>query len=174
MKLFLSITAITGFAQLVVLSSVMKILYSCSAITHLPVGIFSQPVVAVYFTLIGIAEENFIDECMYSSSVALITFTFLTAVFMLITTAISVDRLLALLLGLKYRHVVVALKRVGAFVLYFWIASSALTLMMFKNFAILKMYGYALISPSLLPSVCCYSQIVFGLRHHQTYLGGLH
>lgn len=46
----------------------------------------------------------------------------------------------------KYRHVV-TLKRVGAFSLCFWIASSAFTLMMFKNFAILKMYGYALISP---------------------------
>ena len=66
----------------------------------------------------------------------------------------------------KYRHVV-TLKRVGAFSLCFWIASSAFTLMMFKNFAILKMYGYSLISPSMLASVCCYWKIVFGLRHHQ-------
>lgn len=76
--------------------------------------------------------------------------TFLTAVFMLTTTAISVDRLLALLFGLKYRHVV-TLKRVGTFVLYFWIAFN------FddgsKILRYLKIYGYAfseLVTPGLL------------------------
>jgi len=59
---------------------------------------------------------------------------------MLTIGAISVDRLLALLLGLRYR---------------------------LKKFAILKMYGYALNSLCLLVSVCCYSIIVFALRHHQ-------
>jgi len=81
-------------------------------------------------------------------------------------SAISVDRLLALLLGLRYRHVV-TLKRVRALLLSFWIACTTITLIMMKKFASLKMYGYALNSLCLLVSVCCYSKIVVGLRHHQ-------
>ena len=80
------------------------------------------------------------DLCVHSASIAALTFTILTAVSMLTIGAISVDRLLALLLGLRYR---------------------------LKKFAILKMYGYALNSLCLLVSVCCYSIIVFALRHHQ-------
>ena len=38
---------------------------------------------------------------------------------------------------------------------------------MFKKFAVLKMFDYALNSLCLLVSVCCYSKIVFALRHHQ-------
>lgn len=170
---FLSITAILGNTVILValhkessLHPPSKLLCSCLAVTDLLVGIISQPVLAVYFTLIGIAEDNLIDLCVFSASIAALTFTILTAVSMLTMSAISVDRLLALLLGLRYRHVV-TLKRVRALVLSFWIASAAFTLIMIKNFAILKMYGYALNSLCLLVSLCCYSKIVFALRHHQ-------
>ena len=170
---FFSITAILGNAVILValhkessLHPPSKLLYSCLAITDLLAGIISQPVIAVYFTLIGIAEDNLIDLCVYSASIAAITFTILTAVSMLTTAAISVDRLLALLLGLRYRHVV-TLTRVRALVLCFWISSAAFTVIMFKKFAILKIYGYALNSLCLLVSVSCYSKIVFALRHHQ-------
>ena len=37
--------------------------------------------------------------------------------------------------------------------------------MMFKKFAVLKMFGYALNSLCLLVSVCCYAKIVFALGH---------
>ena len=170
---FLSITAILGNAVILValykessLHPPSKLLCSCLAVTDLLVGIISQPVVAVYFTLIGIGEDNLTDLCVSSAEIAALTFTILTAVSMLTMCAISVDRLLALLLGLRYRCVV-TLKRVRALVLSFWIVSTAVTLMMIKKFAILKMFGYALNSLCLLVSVCCYSKIVFALRHHQ-------
>ena len=73
--------------------------------------------------LIGTAEDNLIGFCVYSANIAALTFTILTAVSMLTMTAISVDRLLALLLGLRYRHIV-TLKRVRAFIVCFWIAST--------------------------------------------------
>ena len=170
---FLSITAIFGNAVILIalhkessLHPPSKLLYRCLAVTDLLAGIISQPVLAVYFTLIGIVEENLIGFCVYSANIAALTFTILTAVSMLTMTAISEDRLLALLLGLRYRHVV-TLKRVRAFVFCFWITSTAFIVMMFKEFAVLKMFGYALNSLCLLVSVCCYSKIVFTLRHHQ-------
>jgi len=143
-----------------------KLLCSCLAVTDLLAGIISQPVVAVYFTSIGLGEDNLFDLCVHSASIAALTFTILTAVSMLTMGAISVDRLLALLLGLRYRHVV-TLKRVRALLLSFWIACTTITLILMKKFAILKMYGYALNSLCLLVSVCCYTKIVFALRHHQ-------
>ena len=143
-----------------------KLLYRCLALTDLLVGIISQPVVAVYFTLLVITDNYWLDLCVYVASTAALTFTILSAVSMLTMTAISVDRLLALLLGLRYRHFV-TLKRVRALVLCFWIPSIAFTVMMLRKFAILKMYGYTLNSLCLLVSVSCYSKIVFAPRHHQ-------
>ena len=143
-----------------------KLLYRCLALTDLLVGTISQPVVAVYFTSIVIADNYWIDICVYVASTGALTFTILSAVSMLTMTAISVDRLLALLLGLRYKQVV-TLKRVRALVLCFWIPSIAFTVIMLRKFDILKMYGYALNSFCLLVSVCCYSKIVFALRHRQ-------
>ena len=170
---FLSITAILGNAVILIalhkessLHPPSKLLCSCLAVTDLLAGIISQPVVAFYFTLMGIAEDNLIGFCVYSARIAVFTFTVLAAVSMLTMTAISVDRLLALLLGLRYRHVV-TLKRVRALVLCFWIASTAFTGVMIMKFVILKAFVYALNSLCLLVSVCCYSKIVFALRHHQ-------
>ena len=143
-----------------------KLLYRCLALTDLLVGIISQPVVAVYFTLSVVTDNYWLDLCVYVASTAALTFTILSALSMLTMTAISVDRLLALSLGLRYRHIV-TLKRVRALVLCFWIPSIAFTVIMLRKFVILKMYGYALNSLCLLVSVICYSKIVFALRHHQ-------
>ena len=170
---FLSITATLG--NTVILFALNKesslhppsrLLYRCLALTDLLVGIISQPVLAVYFTLLVIADNYWIKICVYVARAGALTFTILSAVSMLTMTAISVDRLLALSLGLRYRHVV-TLRRVRALVLCFWISSIAFTVIMLREFAILKMYGYALNSLCLLVSVCCYSKIVFALRHHQ-------
>jgi len=162
---FLSITAILGNAVILValykessLHPPSKLLRSCLAVTDLLAGIISQPVVAVYFTLIGIGGDNLFDLCAHSASIAAFTFTILTAVSMLTMGAISVDRVLALLLGFRYRHIV-TLKRVRALVFSFWITSIAFTSMMINKFAILKMYGYALNYLCILVSVCCYSKI---------------
>ena len=122
---FLSITATLG--NTVILFALNKesslhppsrLLYRCLALTDLLVGIISQPVLAVYFTLLVIADNYWIKICVYVASTGALTFTILSAVSMLTMTAISVDRLLALSLGLRYRHVV-TLKRVRALLLCF-------------------------------------------------------
>ena len=143
-----------------------KLLYRCLAFTDLFVGIISQPVAAVYFTLVVITKNYWLDLCVYVASTGALTFTILSTVSMLTMTAISVDRLLALSLGLRYRHIV-TLKRVRALVLCFWIPSIAFTVIMMRKFATLKRFSFALNSLCLLVSVCCYWKIVFALRHHQ-------
>ena len=88
-------------------------------------------------------------------------FSFATA------TAISVDRLLALLLGLKYRHTV-NLRRVRCFVVSFLlvnIVNGFIYSLSSQDFA--KSVGFAVIVTSLLLSVFSYAKIYLKLRQHQ-------
>ncbi len=82
-------------------------------------------------------------------------------------TAISVDRVLALLLGLRYRHIV-TLRRVKAIVVFFWIPSITFASLSFWKFANPKTYNYTLVSLCIVMSTICYSKIFLTLRHHQT------
>ena len=81
-----------------------KLLFRCLAVTDLCVGLLGQPLY-VYFKYITISLDigNFIVELFY---VLLFIIGPLVTVSILTSAAISVDRLLALLLGLRYRHVV--------------------------------------------------------------------
>ena len=91
-----------------------KLLFQCLAITDLGVGLTSQPLFATVLLT---------DYRNVNWSVSVIFFNYLSIIFcgvsLLISTALSVDRLLALLLGLRYRHVV-TLKRVRLAVACCW------------------------------------------------------
>ncbi|XP_078342920.1 melanocyte-stimulating hormone receptor-like [Oculina patagonica] len=170
---FLSVTAILGNTLILValhkessLHPPSKLLYRCLAITDLLVGLISDPSIALYNTSLA-TEYRFTDLCLYSAVIGSLSFTILSAVSLLTMSAISVDRLLALLLGLRYRHVV-TLRRVRAFVIFFWIPSITFASMSFWKFAIPKTYNYTLESLCILVSTFCYSKIFFSLRHHQT------
>lgn len=86
---------------------------------------------------------------------------------MLTLTTISVDRLLALLLGLRYRQVV-TLRRIRALVVSFWLTNTA--------FAILSHYVYGIAMSIMciamllctVTSTFCYMKIYLNLRRHQT------
>ena len=80
--------------------------------------------------------------------------------------AISVDRLLALLLGLRYREVV-TLKRTYAVITVLWVVSIVGTLTYFWNYVITVWYGYAAVSLCLVISILSYTKIFFTLRHNQ-------
>ena len=79
-------------------------------------------------------------------------------------TAISVDRLLALILDLRYRQVV-TLRRVRAVAVCVWIPSIAYALTPFWQYDAAKIYRYTLSSVCLLVPVVCYSKIFLTLRH---------
>ena len=84
-------------------------------------------------------------------------------------TAISVDRLLALLLGLRYRQVV-TLKRTYVIVITLWVLPALLSTMWFWNPSITLWYGIIGIPLCLITSIFCYTKIFLTLRHHNTQI----
>jgi len=102
--------------------------------------------------------------CYYVSVTGSVISVILFAVSLLTLTAISVDRLLALVLGLRYRQVV-TLKRTYVIVVTFWVVSTALTGMFFWNPVITFWYMIIVESFSLATSIFSYTRIFIGLRH---------
>ena len=123
-NIFLSIAAFFGNLLIFValhketsLHPPSKLLYRNLAITDLCVGIITQPLAVTYLT--SVVNRRW-DICYYSILAVFFSSHTLCAVSLLTLTAISVDRLLALLLGLRYRQVV-TLKRTHIAVIGFWI-----------------------------------------------------
>ena len=94
-----------------------KLLYRCLATTDLLVGIFSRSITATYY--MSLVHEHW-SLCRYARDAAYIVGYTLCGVSLSAMTAISVDRLLALMLGLRYRHTV-TLKRTYLVVAIFWV-----------------------------------------------------
>ena len=86
---------------------------------------------------------------------------------MLTLTAISVDRLLALLLGLRYRQAV-TLRRVWVFVVAFWFSSAACTIIFFYNTGIGRGIVFIAVILCIVTTTLCYTKIYLRLRQHQT------
>ena len=96
-----------------------KLLYRNLAITDLCVGIIAEPLAVAYWT--SVVNKRW-SICYKSNLAAIFSGLTLGSVSLLTLTAISVDRLLALLLGLRYRQVV-TLKRTCINAFGFWILS---------------------------------------------------
>ena len=84
-------------------------------------------------------------------------------------TAISVDRLLALLLGLRYRQVV-TLKRTYVIVITFWVVSVVSSTAYFWNLFTILFFIVVVVSLCLVTSTVSYTNIFLTLRHHQAQL----
>ena len=127
LNILLSITASVGNILILIalrkvtsLHSPTKLLFQCLAITDLGVGLISQPLYVIYVFLINYNPKlwniiSILHDITWGLSICL------SGVSVLTTTALSVDRLLALLLKLRYRHVV-TLKRARAVVFCFWLS----------------------------------------------------
>ena len=140
---FFSITAIFGNTLILIalhkessLHPPSKLLYRCLAITDLLAGLISEPSLAVYEALL-VKEKQLPNLCFHFATIATVSFTTLSAVSLLTMTTISVDRLLALLLGLRYRHIV-TLRRVRALFTFYWILSLGFAVMTNWEFAFAK------------------------------------
>ena len=170
---FFSITAILGNTLILValhkessLHPPSKLLYRCLATTDLLVGLISEPSAAAYYLLLA-KEQRWSNVCFYFATITVVSFTTLSAVSLLTMTTISVDRLLALLLGLRYRQVV-TLRRVRGLITSFWIVSLGFAVVTIWEFSIGKSYNYSLILLCILVSLFCYLKILFTLRQNQT------
>ena len=123
-NVILSLTAILGnFLILVALrkeSSLhppSKLLYRCLAVTDLLVGLVSQPLHAIHW--ISIATEHW-NLCRYTRDATYVTIYAFCGVSLGTMTAITIDRLLALLLGLRYKQTV-TLKRTSIILAAVWV-----------------------------------------------------
>jgi len=170
LNIFGSITAFLGNGLILIalrkessLHPPSKLLLSSLATTDLCVGLILEPLTVIY--LVSVVNEHW-NICYYLSVTGFVIRAILFAVSLLTLTAISVDRLLALVLGLRYRQVV-TLKRTYVIVGTFWVVSTALTGMYFWNPAVTFCYKIIVELFSLATSIFSYTRIFFSLRHRQ-------
>ena len=98
-----------------------RLLIRCLTITDLCVGLISQPLAALHAISILTLHLPIYDFTVVSSYV---TSAVLSGVSLFILTFISIDRLLALSLGVRYRQTVTT-KRVRIFVIIIWAVNIA-------------------------------------------------
>ena len=144
-----------------------RLLFRCLAVTDLCVGLLGQPLY-VYVNYIGLHFDigKFMVELQGVLDFVLVS---LFAVSPLTSAAISVDRLLALLLGLRYRHVV-TLCRVRVVIACVWfIAVSNASLYSVASIVFHTSWWTfrALVIFSIIVSTFSYTKIFFTLRHQQ-------
>ena len=163
LNIFLSITASLGNVLILIalhrVASIYpprKLFFRCLAVTDLGVGLIVQPFYAT-FLLSRLREV--------SKNVVNCLSWILCAVSLLTLTAISVDRLLALLLGLRYRHVV-TLRRVRVVIICFWLTGTSLGSIGWWRMDITFLLAAIIMILSLLTSIFCYTRIHLKLRHH--------
>ena len=176
LNIVLSITASLGnILILTVLPKVTslhpptKLLFRCLAFTDLCVGLLSHPLHAIYFmSHIHKMNSNVISYIEVGNPALSLT---LCGVSVLASTAISVDRLFALLLGLRYRHIV-TLRRVWAFTVCSWLVSASCGLMQFWSFRIAWIVAFNFATLCLATSIFSYTRIYLKLRQHQVQVQG--
>ena len=172
-NIFLSITAFLGNSLTLValhkessLHPPSKLLYRCLATTDLLVGFFAQPLrVTIWMSVV---HEHW-SICHYANRAAYITGVALCGVSLLTIAVISVDRLLALLLGLRYKEIV-TLKRIYITLASFWVLCLVASLCIIFDRRITALYTRILIPLSLLISLASYTKIFCTLRHHQAQI----
>ena len=172
LNICLSISASLGNALILValhkqtsLHQPTKLLFRCLAVTDLCVGVISQPFFAVFLLLSVTTGMNLkfiflIDKLNNATSFVLCQVSVFTS------TAISVDRLLALLTGLRYRQVV-TLPRVRAVIICFWLFGILCGSIFFWSANISSTVAFALITFSVITSVLSYVKIFRKLCQHQ-------
>ena len=175
LNIFLSFTASLGNAVILTAlhkdSSIYpptKLLFRCLAFTDLCVGLVAQPLFAISVMSFLVATMDtkalyYVGEVYYAASFILCEVSVFTS------TAISVDRLLAISLGLRYRHVV-TIRRIRAVLMCFWLIGISCGSMYFWNSDITFTVTFCLITISLTTSGFSYTKIYLKLRHHQLQL----
>ena len=168
-NILLSITATLGNSLILValhkessLHPPSKLLYRCLATTDLLVGLVGQPLVATLW--MSVFHEQW-RLCRFAWEAAFISGYGLCLMSLLTMAAMSVDRLLALLLGLRYKQIV-TLKRTYIIVVTLWIVTFVATLCNVLDSRIAPWFGRIVISCCLLISIASYAKIFCALRRH--------
>ena len=168
LNIFISITAVLGNVVIIValpkvtsLHVSSKLLFRCLASTDLCVGLILQPIRIAFFM-----SSDDSKSCYHLDTIFKIAATVFCGVSGLTLTAISVDRLLALLLGLKFRQVV-TLKRVWVLVIQSWLFSTAAAMTYLYNVLITASIICIGVLSWIVISTFCYTKIFLTLRNYQ-------
>ena len=169
-NIFFAVTAFLGNSLILValhkessLHPPSKLLYRCLATTDLLVGLVAQPLRVTYW--MSVVHEHW-SLCHYAEEASNITGVVLCGVSLLTMAVISVDRLLALLLGLRYKEIV-TLKRIYIIIASFWVLCLVASLCTIFDQRITLLSILISIPLSLLISLASYTKIFRTLRHHQ-------
>ena len=140
----------------------LKLLLSCLACTNLCVGLVSQPLYVIL-----LLSSQLSKLCYYAK---VLFFNLSSAIFyaesLMTLTAISVDRLLALMLGLQYRQMV-TLRRVRVLVVTGWLYSSKSAIMVLYNLRISYSIFAIEVILCIIASNCCYTKIYRALGQNR-------
>ena len=175
LNIFFSVTAFLGNTLILValhketsLHPPSKLLYRNLAITDLCVGIIAEPLAATYSA--SVVKGRW-DICYYATRVQKFSGSILCSVSLLTLAAISLDRLLALMLGLRYRQVV-TLKKTSVTVIGFWILSIVVASTDFWNllFNVTRWSERIGLPLCLVTTIFAYTKISFTLRHNQIHV----
>ncbi|XP_020618374.1 melanocyte-stimulating hormone receptor-like [Orbicella faveolata] len=172
LNIFLAITATLGNTLIFLalgrysgLHAPSRLLIRCLSSTDLCVGLISQPLAVLH--AIAIVTEHL---AIFRFTVVLSygTSAILSGVSLFTLTFISIDRLLALSLGVRYRQTV-TIGRVRAFVIFSWVFNIANGMLSFllANRLVFKIACVASISLCVVISTICYIKIYHILRLQQ-------
>ena len=174
--IFLTLTAILGNSLILValhkntsLHPPSKLLLRCLTITDLCVGVIGQPLtVTANFSVLFERWQLCLVTQMLNQCFNGIFF----AVSLLTITAISVDRLLALLLRLRYRQIV-TVKRVRALVILLWLIPSVTGIVvsvLSSSLFYLHILEFVTVLTALIISTYSYTRIFLVIRRQKLQL----
>ena len=170
LNIFLSLTAILGNSLILValrkessLHPPSKLLYRNLATTDLLVGLVTHPL-SVTYRISSIYKQW--NLCRYARSAGYLSSYALCGVSLLTMTTISVDRLLALLLGLRYKRIV-TLKRTYIIVATVWVSSGVAALCYILNKRIVFWFLYIIVPLCLVISIAAYTKIFHTLHYNK-------
>ena len=169
-NILFSITATLGNSLILValhkessLNPTSKLLYRCLATTDLLVGLVTQPLCATYW--MSLVHEHW-SLCRYVRNAIYISGYALCGVSLSTLTAISVDRLLAKLLGLRYKEIV-TLRRTYIILAIVWVVCLVTGLFSYLDYRIGFWCSFIIIPSCLIISIASYIKIFRALRHHE-------
>ena len=142
-----------------------KLLYRNLAATDFCVGVIVEPLSITYLIAVITGRWNICRRAFLANYIAAYI---LCGVTLSTVTAISLDRLLALLLRLRYRQLV-TLKKAYLTVTALWIVSVVFAAIHFWNSQVTIWYASFLTSLSLVLSTASFAKIFHALRHQQIH-----
>ena len=144
-----------------------KLFFRCLAATDLCVGLIVQPLYTT--SIMSYAMEMNENVSYYTGKICATSSTILCGVSLLTTTVISVDRLLALLLGLRYRTYVTP-RRARFVITCIWIMMATIAMIGLWKADVFNKVTSVMTVLSLITSMSSYGKIYLTLRKHQTQI----